>query len=147
MSDLVLGPSVWFCLQCYKHRHINSINKNIIIIIAIIIVIYCFTLPYPGYAKWFCCDSKGMVHSFRPKWLWPHITLSVSLSQSARTSQNRQKERKKTNFRIHSSWSERQTDGLFHPDYPNLLNIEIQAFFFPLLFYFFINLNYPRGWC
>lgn len=99
----------------------------------------------PGYAKWFCCDSKGMVHSFRPKWLWPHITLSVSLSQSARTSQNRQKERKKTNFRIHSSWSERQTDGLFHPDYPNLLNIEIQAFFFSPSFLFFYKFKLPEG--
>lgn len=30
-------------------------------------------------------------------------------------------------FRICSSWSERQTDGLFHPDYPDFLNLEIHA--------------------
>lgn len=69
-----------------------------------------------------------------------HTSDSVCVSQSARTSRNRQKERKQTNFCIHSSWSERQTDGLFHPDYPNLLNIEIQDFFSLslLLLYFFL---------
>lgn len=30
-------------------------------------------------------------------------------------------------FRSCSSWRERQTDGLFHPDYPDFLNLEIHA--------------------
>lgn len=30
-------------------------------------------------------------------------------------------------FRICSSWSEHQADGLFHPDYPDFLNLEIHA--------------------
>lgn len=145
MSYLVFCLSVLLPLQCYKHRFVNSSNK-LLLLLLLLNGLHSLGKD-PGCANWFCSDSYGMVHSFRPKWLWPYIRLSVCLSQSARTSRNRQKERKQTNFRIHSSWSECQTDGLFHPDYPNLLNIEIwAAFFFPLFSsIFFYKFKLPEG--